>query len=364
VSRRSGADLQALMPFAAIWLRDNCRCARCLDPRSGQKLFVINDLPADISVGEVVESDRSISVTFEPEGHVSEFARSWLDEQRSNAELSGSGRTETEKHLWEAADLDGRVPVSDWSAYRDNPVERHRALRQVLDLGFVILRRTPTVDKTVLLVVESFGFVRETNYGRVFDVKVEADAANLAFTRMAIGPHTDNPYRDPVPTLQLLHCLSNAVEGGESNLIDGFCAASRLRAQDPVSFGVLTRSPVRFAWSDPHTVLRADRPIIELDATGRIREVHYNHRSMAPLFQWKRETIDFYAAYRQFAETIARPELAVRFKLEPGDCLLLDNTRLLHARTAFVGSGTRHLQGCYADLDALSSSVTLLDSAR
>jgi Gamma-butyrobetaine hydroxylase-like, N-terminal/Taurine catabolism dioxygenase TauD, TfdA family len=27
-------------------------------------------------------------------------------------------------------------------------------------------------------------------------------------------PHTDNPYRDPVPTVQLLHCLSTADDGG------------------------------------------------------------------------------------------------------------------------------------------------------
>ena len=30
----------------------------------------------------------------------------------------------------------------------------------------------------------------------------------------AILPHTDNPYRDPVPTVQLLHCLSTADDGG------------------------------------------------------------------------------------------------------------------------------------------------------
>ena len=59
----------------------------------------------------------------------------------------------------------------------------------------------------VAAVAETFGYVRETNYGRVFDVRVEAAPANLASTGLALRPHTDNPYRDPVPTVQLLHCL-------------------------------------------------------------------------------------------------------------------------------------------------------------
>ena len=35
---------------------------------------------------------------------------------------------------------------------------------------------------------------------------------------LELTPHTDNPYRDPVPTVQLLHCLRNAVEGGDAGL--------------------------------------------------------------------------------------------------------------------------------------------------
>jgi len=50
-------------------------------------------------------------------------------------------------------------------------------------------------------------------------------------------------------------------------------------------------------------------------------------------------------------------------RLAPGDCLIFDNTRVLHARTAFgvaAGSPGRHLQGCYADLDGLASTLAVL----
>ena len=55
---------------------------------------------------------------------------------------------------------------------------------------------------------------------------------------LPIAPHTDNPYRDPVPTVQLLHCLA-AADGGDSGLVDGFAAAGLLRGEDPAAFGVL-----------------------------------------------------------------------------------------------------------------------------
>ena len=84
----------------------------------------------------------------------------------------------------------------------------------------------------MLAVARSLGYVRETNYGRLFDVRAEPAAANLAFTRLPIAPHTDNPYRDPVPTVQLLHCLHAAADGGgDSTFTDGFRAAAELRGR-------------------------------------------------------------------------------------------------------------------------------------
>ena len=39
--------------FPAVWLRDNCPCAECLDPVSGQKLKDITELPDDVAVSAV-----------------------------------------------------------------------------------------------------------------------------------------------------------------------------------------------------------------------------------------------------------------------------------------------------------------------
>jgi gamma-butyrobetaine dioxygenase len=212
----------------------------------------------------------------------------------------------------------------------------------------------------VLAVAQTFGFVRETNYGRLFEVRVEDSPNNLAFTSAAIAPHTDNPYRDPVPTLQLLHCLDNSAAGGDSSLVDGFAAAALLRAEDPAGSTVLARTPVPFRFADASAELRACKPLIGVDPRGRIREIRFNNRSTGTLRLPAAETSAFYAAYRVFGDLLLRPELRLDFRLAPGDCLVFDNVRLLHARTAFAAQGSRHLQGCYADLDGLASSRAVL----
>jgi gamma-butyrobetaine dioxygenase len=347
--------------YPPIWLRDNCPCAECRDPSSNQKLFQLLDLPEHVEVFEIVERADEIEITFLPDHHHSVFSREWFRPQ-PHAPVFAS-RNEDSKQLWRAADIDLTVLKSTWTKYRTDNLERLRLLRNVECLGMALLEGTPAAPDTVLDIVATFGFVRETNYGKLFDVRIEPDPSNLAFTGLAITPHTDNPYRDPVPTVQLLHCLKNSVDGGESGLVDGFMAAAILRDEDPEGFDVLTSTSVDFAWSDTHHSLRARRPLIEVDEHNRVRSVRFNNRSMQALHLEYDHTVRFYAGYRHFAEILARPELELTFRLGPGDCVIFDNTRLMHSRTAFEesSSGSRHLQGCYADLDGLASTIEILE---
>ncbi|MGA5819441.1 2-trimethylaminoethylphosphonate dioxygenase [Kitasatospora sp. NPDC094028] len=341
-------------PLSTYWLRDNCPCAECRAPGNGQKLFQIDDLPDDLTLAASTEIGGNLEVLWS-DGHRSRYPLAWLREEQGD-----DGRTERGKRLWTAADFRRGLPEADWAAYLADPAEQAAVLSAVRRSGFAVLRGVPAVERQVLAVAESFGYVRVTNYGELFDVRVEPDPNNLAFTSAAIAPHTDNPYRDPVPTLQLLHCLENSATGGDSGLVDGFTAAALLRDEAPEAFALLTRTPVPFTFRDRRTELRADRPLIEVDGFGRIREVRFNNRSFGTLRGGAADLDAFYAAYRRFAAITLRPELRLTFRLDPGDCLVFDNTRLLHARTAFEQDGRRHLQGCYADLDSLASTLAVL----
>ena len=330
-------------PFAPMWLRDNCHCGQCLDPRNGQKLVSVADVPAGVSVLSAEDGGDVLRVVFGPDGHRGVFPRSLFARPPDD-----DGRTEDSKELWDTV----RPTTVDWPDYLARPAPLLNAVRRT---GFGLLRATPTDPGTVLEIVRTFGYVRTTNYGALFDVRVEERPTNLAFTGLSIGPHTDNPYRDPVPTLQLLHCLRNAATGGESGLVDGFRAAALLRDTDLAAFTLLTRTPVSFAWTDGTTYLTARQPMIGVDPLGRIREVRFNNRSLRPVSGTAAEQEAFYRAYRAFDALLRRPGATVTFTLAPGDCVIFDNTRLLHSRTAFTDHGARHLHGCYADLDALQS---------
>jgi gamma-butyrobetaine dioxygenase len=382
-----------LRRFPAVWLRDNCRCVQCLDPGTGQKLHDITDIPEDLTVAATEDTGESVAITYAPDGHRSVFSRSWLarhapaedgDQRTEDGDQrteggdqrteggdqrteDGDQRTEDGKDLWLAADLDPedprRRPEGSWPRYLAEPAERARCLDAVLRQGFVLLHDVPAENGMVLEVAASFGYVRETNYGRLFDVRVEPSPDNLAYTSREILPHTDNPYRDPVPTIQLLHCLRTADDGGDTGLVDGFCAAAALRAADADAFELLTRNPVSFGYQDKGAELQASQPLIELSARGRVRGVRFNNRSALPLRLPYAELARFYPAYRRWAELLARPERRLNLRLAPGDCLVFDNTRILHARTAFSmsqNSAGRHLQGCYADLDGLASTLAVL----
>jgi gamma-butyrobetaine dioxygenase len=331
----------------AVWLRDHCPCAECRHS-SGQRLLDSVTIPDDLAVVSATARDGALEVVF-TDGHVSTFDDSWLAERPER-------RT---ARLWDAS-IATEVPTARYEDVASGGEPLRRWLSAVDELGFAVLTDGPTEPGTVTKVAELFGYVRETNYGRLFDVRSVVDATNLAYTGLALGAHTDNPYRDPTPTLQLLHCLSSSTGGGDNTLVDGFRAADKLRARDRSAFEVLASTPVRFRYRDEETELEAERPVLELDVRGELRAVRFNTRSAAPPRLEPEAMQAFYDAYRAFGRLVGSAELSIRFKLEPGDLFIVDNERVLHGRTGYSETGERHLQGCYADRDGLRSRLAVL----
>jgi gamma-butyrobetaine dioxygenase len=182
--------------------------------------------------------------------------------------------------------------------------------------------------------------------------------SNLAYTGLGLGAHTDNPYRDPTPTLQLLHCLSSSAGGGENTLVDGFRVAAGLSREH---FELLARHPIRFRFADERTELENEVPVLSLDARGELQSVHYNTRSAQPFRVSEDELEAYFAAYQRFGRMLEDPRYRIHFKLAPGDLFIVDNLRVLHGRTGYSDSGERHLQGCYADRDGLRSTLAVLE---
>jgi gamma-butyrobetaine dioxygenase len=343
--------------FPAIWLADNRPETR--RGAEGQRLMDAAELPEHVAVCAADIVAGGIEVTFDSFERPSLFDPAWL---RRHA-LDSTSRAERRRtlQLWDAGLVSRPLPAADYAAVTSDEAALLGWLRDVERFGFALLHSVPRTPGAVCDVVGLFGYVRETNYGRLFDVVSVEEPMNLAFTGMALGNHTDNPYRDPVPQLQLLHCLEAAGDGGESIVVDGFAAAERLRREAPHAFELLARTMVPFRYVEPGAVdLHHAAPLIELDSQGGLRTIRYNSRSIGPIDLDPDAIPNFYAAHRQLGRLLHDPAMSVGFRLQPGDLFIVDNRRVLHGRRGF-GGGRRHLQGAYADADSLMSKLRVLE---
>ncbi|MGO1117654.1 2-trimethylaminoethylphosphonate dioxygenase [Rhodovibrionaceae bacterium A322] len=345
--------------YPAVWLRDNVPSGR--HQEGGQRLFDIISTPESLHLEKAELGDADdLSLTFQPEDITERFSLAWLQAHRLEESDHPAGDLIGRKArvLW-GKDLQSRLPEADFQEISNNGHALQACLQDVWQLGFSVIHGVPTREEELFKMVELFGYVRETNYGPLFDVKTVENPTNLAFTPLKLGLHTDNPYRNPVPSLQLLHCLEAGAEGGETILCDGLQVAEKLRRDDPAAFELLTSWSVPFRYQDGETDLQSRSPLIELSSEGKVEAVRYNNRSAAPLDLPLDIMPDYYRAYRRFGGALHAAEAIITYQLRPGDLLLFDNRRVLHARGK-VGVGRRHLQGCYADMDGLLSKLSRL----
>ena len=345
------------------WLRDHCQMPTSRNTNNGQRLFSVVDIPEETYIEKAYKDEKgNVFVLFHPENHLSVFSQNWLIKNCYDLNLHFDDRSERQKKLWQKDTFKAGLPFVDFESMCNVESSKLNMLRLIRDVGFVVLENVPTKEGQVLKVISELGYTRETNYGALFEVRTEVNPNNLAYTNMGLGSHTDNPYRDPLPTVQLLHCLESSTEGGDSVLVDGFKAANVLRQESKEDFDILTSTWINFRFSDTKTDLRSRVPMIELNDNNEIVKVRYNNRSIDTIKLPTNKIRHFYKAYRHWSEIIERDDLKIIFKLSKGDLMLLDNTRIMHARTAFSKKGRRHLQGAYTDLDGLYSLLNLMEN--
>jgi len=328
----------------ALWLRERCQDPEHLDPDTEQRLFDPHRLPEDIELVEVCDLGDGVAWLAFSDGYAGRFQ---LDRFAADFD-ERDGLPEPVQ--WGAA-LDLAEVRVDWRRMGD-PDALREAVGKFLAHGFIVLHDVPTDSERILEVARTFGHPRETNFGRYFEVYSRPHSNDLAYRPVGLGAHTDNPYREPVPGIQLLHCLVNETTGGWSTLADSLAVADALQREDPEGFDLLARTPVRFRFVDGQEELIERRSIIQRDAAGRMTGVHYSPRlDYLPVMEAD-DMRRFQRARRRLGELFADPSFELRFPLAAGELMMFDNSRVLHGRTAYdPREGHRHLQGCYIDLD-------------
>ncbi len=244
-----------------------------------------------------------------------------------------------------------------------------RTLVQLLSFldkyGYVLMTGIPTSKVSILDIAAKIGSVRPTNFGDFFVVKAKPRANDLAYTSQGLVLHTDNPYRNPVPSVQLLLCITNECEGGETLLVDGFAVAQKMRTDYPDLFDVLVKTIVNFRFEDSTIVMENSGPLIELDSQGKVKQVRFNTKMDYIPHMDKNMLSVYYEARSIFSTLIHSDEFVLKFRLKPGELLFMDNHRTLHGRTGYQETkGHREIHGCYQDFDSTRGKRTHLLRSR
>ncbi|WP_338496976.1 gamma-butyrobetaine dioxygenase [Pseudomonas sp. WP18] len=346
-------------PFHHQWLRDNCPCPQCVYSVTREQVLEIVDVPEDLTPDTTWLDDEGCLCVGWQDGHQSRFDPGWLRahayDEPSRAERLAS---KPQRRLWQH---DLPLPVFDYQAVMEDADALLQWLLAVRDIGLTQVRGVPTEPGSLQRLAQRISFIRESNFGVLFNVQSKADADSNAYTAFNLPLHSDLPTRELQPGLQFLHCLVNDAQGGESIFVDGFAVAEALRQEAPDDFEALCRIPVEFRNKDRHSDYRCLAPIIALDALGHVAEIRMANFLRGPFDTSAEQMPGLYRAYRRLIALTREPRLRLVRRLEPGQLWCFDNRRTLHARNAFdPATGARHFQGCYVDRDELLSRIRVL----
>ncbi len=371
--------------FDTVYLRDSCTCVECRDPHSKQKLFQTSDIPRNLEGScrliEDNENGGSVEIAWKNDvkGFDSEHRTShsidWLRRALNTEVELRSGVRHDERVLWDKEKIIKDNKWIDYNEYMEQDEVLFEALTHLNKYGLLFIKNIPDSEESVVDIAGRIGNLKDTFYGRTWDVRSKPKAENIAYTPVFLGLHMDLLYTSNPPHLQLLHSLRARTPGGESFFSDSFHAAQRLHQQSPSHFRTLCTFPVTYQYHHPTYHYHFNRPTIELFPTPQYNEpteVAIKRVNWSPPFQGPFEARigndkqpslrSFIAASHEYEKLLSAEENLYEYRLNEGECVIFDNRRVLHARKAFDATkGERWLKGAYVDDDVFFSKLRVLE---
>ncbi|KAK4204206.1 putative Trimethyllysine dioxygenase [Triangularia verruculosa] len=354
----SGTKKRESLPY--FWLRDNCRCASCINQDTRQRNFNTFAIPTDIKPSNVSSTAEGVSVQWS-DGHQSQYDWDFIQHY-----VKGDKRDRSvthDLHYW-GAEIAENQPTVSYNDVMNSEKGVAELTARIQKYGFSFIDSTPAHDPDLTRqVLERIAFIRLTHYGGFYDFIPDLAMADTAYTNLALPAHTDNTYFTDPSGLQAFHLLSHTpppgvsaetAQGGASLLVDAFNAARILKKEDTRAFEVLSK--VRLPWhasGNAGITITPDKlyPVLELDEdSGELHRVRWNNddRGVVP-FGEEYSPEEWYGAARKWDEILRRKESEFWVQLTPGRVLVFDNWRVMHGRSAF--EGIRRICGAYINRD-------------
>jgi alpha-ketoglutarate-dependent taurine dioxygenase len=338
-----------------------------VDPHSKQRYFQFGDIPSIVEPSSLTWEGDNLVVRWRhdipgfDEAHVSTYHADSLHAHKFN------GFRNKRVRLWTKKDMEKQQHWISYDRYLNDQTAFTQAMRALADYGLIFVKDVPDSREEVERIATRMGPLRNSFYGSTWDVRSVPKAKNVAYTNQNLGFHMDLLYMKDPPGYQLLHCLKNSCEGGESLFVDSFDVASSLKEE--VS-STLRKWKVHYHYQHEDQAYHTSRPVLEFARYGSrvLEHVNYSPPFQAPFHarpddpSWSPSFRKFHRAYRDFSNALGKEDQIFELKLNPGECVIFENRRVLHARRAFdMNSGERWLAGAYVDEDAVLSRFGVLE---
>ena len=377
-----------------LYLRGSCRCPKCVDQSTTQRLFDFAAIPETLAIQSFhFGEDGTLTISWENdaprfENHKSEYAPEYLEELEKKLHIIYPSRAWDRRHLVHVRnDLN-----FDYHDYLHNETTLYKAVHHLLYHGIAFITSVPSEHSSVSTIARRIGPLRNSFYGETWDVKSVPSAKNVAYTSQDLGFHMDLLYMTDPPGIQFLHCLKATSIGGESLFSDALQAFYEMQdhakagsEEDKRALQGFLDYPVVYRYKNDGQWYQRSRSFLE----GGLNKLHpqstlsdgFDRRypqdfeaiNWSPPFQGPLEvatresetgTDHRLKAYRdgaaEFKAILEKPSNVYETKLDDGTCVIFNNRRVTHARRAFDTSEPRHLRGAYVDSDPLVSHYRVL----
>lgn len=344
-----------LSHYPYIWLRHHLFFPAMGRPnQQNDQEYAILENPKICSVSNIVIEGDLIKVNWAHDqsttSHSLEYLRDRCLSERTRRErlhvpLTWLGK-DAEKFKWfdvnELDDLDSRFAIFE----------------HLVDYGLVLIRNVPASSGATIDLATYFGAIRNTHFGTLFDIRSmppdqQGTGENIGATAStAQAPHMDEGWRHGPTGISFFHCIQSASAGGGASMfVDGIGAAEALRDGSPGSFELLTKTPIIFAAErNPQERFRTRSRMIITDHFNIVRGVRISDRNLPEIDLPVAQVESLYEAIADFCRIIYSPYRLFEHLLRPGEMVIFDNHRVLHARRSFDPcSGERWLQHLSVD---------------
>ncbi|KAL2074612.1 hypothetical protein VTL71DRAFT_8390 [Oculimacula yallundae] len=357
----TGASVSTMPHF---WLRDNCRCEKCVNQDTMQRAFDTFSIPNDIRPKEVRTEKDGLRITWANDEHVSTYKWDWLVKHRKKLNVP---MTEYEKQGVED-------PYTYWgSSITSNPPSVHYDeimaddkgvgawTSKIRQYGFCYVDGCPISPEKTQELLERIAFIRVTHYGGFYDFTADLTMKDTAYTTLALPAHTDTTYFTDPAGLQMFHLLSHTEgHGGSSLLVDGFKAARTLLKESYSAYEILSKTPISWhaSGNEGITITPAKKmPVFNFEdlregEVPKFLQVRWNNDDRGVVALREDEGMGsekWYRAAAHWNEILKRKDMEYWAQLKPGRPLIFDNWRVLHGRSAFRGK--RRICGGYINHD-------------